>query len=63
MKDRIAYLIKPTGKVDPHKHWVWDFPFGLAIDDGFGSVAHCEYVEAEIGDGAFSAASRTRVYD
>jgi pimeloyl-ACP methyl ester carboxylesterase len=43
--DRIAYLIKPTGKVDPQKRWVWDFPFWLAIKDGFGSVAHRYYVE------------------
>src|SRR5438094_10621090 len=29
VRERIAYLIKPAGKVDPHKRWVWDFPFGL----------------------------------
>jgi hypothetical protein len=44
-RDRIAYLIKPTGKVDPQRRWVWDFPFWLAIDDGFGNVAHRYYVE------------------
>ena len=45
MRGRIAYLIKPTGKLDPQKRWVWDFPFWLAINDGFGSVAHRYYVE------------------
>ena len=29
VRDRIAYLIKPTGKVDPQKRWLWDFPFWL----------------------------------
>jgi pimeloyl-ACP methyl ester carboxylesterase len=45
VRGRIAYLIKPTGKVDPQKRWVWDFPFWLAINDGFGTVAHRFYVE------------------
>ncbi len=49
--DRIAYLIKPTGKVDPQKRWVWDFPFWLAINDGFGSVAHRYYVEQALAAG------------
>jgi len=48
---RIAYLIKPTGKVDPQKRWVWDFPFWLAIKDGFGSVAHRHYVEELLAAG------------
>jgi hypothetical protein len=45
VRGRLAYLIKPTGKVDPQKRWVWDFPFWLAINDGFGQVAHRHYVE------------------
>jgi len=45
VRDRIAYLIKPTGKVDPQRRWIWDFPFWLAINDGFGNVAHRYYVE------------------
>jgi hypothetical protein len=40
VRGRLAYLIRPTGKVDPQKLWVWDFPFWLAINDGFGHVAH-----------------------
>src|SRR5690348_12452194 len=43
VRDRIAYLIKPTGNVDPRKRWLWDFPFWLAINDGFGNVAHRYY--------------------
>ena len=51
VRDRIAYLIKPTGKVDPQKRWVWDFPFWLAINDGFGNVAHRYYVEQVLAAG------------
>src|SRR5437764_1027316 len=51
VRDRIAYLIKPKGKVDPHKRWVWDFPFWLAINDGFGKVAHRYYVEQLLAAG------------
>jgi len=51
VRDRIAYLIKPTGKLDPHKRWLWDFPFWLAINDGFGSVAHRYYVEQALAVG------------
>ena len=52
VRDRIAYLIKPTGKVDPQKRWLWDFPFWLAINDGFGNVAHRYYVEKLLAAGA-----------
>ncbi len=51
VRGRIAYLIKPIGKVDPQKRWVWDFPFWLAINDGFGSVAHRYYVEQLLAAG------------
>jgi pimeloyl-ACP methyl ester carboxylesterase len=50
-RDRIAYLIKPTGTIDRQKRWVWDFPFWLAINDGFGSVAHRHYVERLLAAG------------
>jgi pimeloyl-ACP methyl ester carboxylesterase len=49
--DRIAYLIQPTGKVDAHQRWLWDFPFWLAINDGFGNVAHRYYVEHALAAG------------
>jgi hypothetical protein len=51
VRDRMAYLIKPTGKVDLQKRWVWDFPFWLAINDGFGNVAHRNYVEKALAAG------------
>jgi hypothetical protein len=51
VRGRIAYLIKPTAKVDPQKRWVWDFPFWLAINDGFGHVAHRYYVEQLLAAG------------
>src|SRR5215469_17859034 len=49
--DRMAYLIKPAGKVDPERRWIWDFPFWLAINDGFGKVAHRYYVERVLAAG------------
>jgi hypothetical protein len=51
VRDRLAYLIKPTGKVDSQKRWLWDFPFWLAINDGFGNVAHRYYVEKALASG------------
>jgi hypothetical protein len=51
VSSRLAYFIKPTGKVDPQKRWVWDFPFWLAINDGFGHVAHRHYVEQLLAAG------------
>src|SRR5207249_7760634 len=27
VRGRMAYLLRPTGKVDPQRRWVWDFPF------------------------------------
>jgi hypothetical protein len=51
VRGRLAYLIRPTGKVDPQKRWVWDFPFWLAINDGFGHVAHRYYVEKLLAAG------------
>jgi len=51
VRDRIAFLIKPTGKIDTQKRWLWDFPFWLAINDGFGSVAHRHYVEQALAAG------------
>jgi pimeloyl-ACP methyl ester carboxylesterase len=48
---RIAYLIKPTGRVDAQRRWVWEFPFWLGINDGFGNVAHRHYVEKALAAG------------
>lgn len=51
VRDRLGYIIKPTGKVDPQRRWVWDFPFWLAINDGFDNVAHRYYVEKLLAAG------------
>jgi alpha/beta hydrolase fold len=51
VRDRMAYIVKPTGKIDPQKRWLGDFPFWLAINDGFGNVAHRHYVEKALAAG------------
>jgi pimeloyl-ACP methyl ester carboxylesterase len=51
VRDRIAYLVKPTGTVDPSKRWLWEFPFWLGINDGFGNVAHRYYDEKALAAG------------
>src|SRR5438552_4156882 len=43
VRDRIAYLVKPTGKVDPQRRWVWICPFWLGINNGFGVLEHRFY--------------------
>ena len=45
VKDRMAYVVKPTGTVDPQKRWLWEFPFWLGINDGFGNLQHRNYIE------------------
>ena len=49
--DRMAYLVKPTGKVDPDRRWLWEFPFWLGINDGFGSLQHRNYMEKALAAG------------
>lgn len=51
VRDRIAYLVKPTGAVDPQQRWLWEFPFWLGINDGFGNLAHRYYVEKVLAAG------------
>ena len=29
VRGRMAFLVKPTGTVEPRKRWLWDFPFWL----------------------------------
>jgi hypothetical protein len=43
--DRMAYVLKPTGAVDSQKRWLWEFPYWLGINDGFGNLQHRNYVE------------------
>ena len=50
-RDRLAYLVKPTGKVDSKRRWLWEFPFWLGINDGFGNLQHRDYVEKALAAG------------
>jgi alpha-beta hydrolase superfamily lysophospholipase len=49
--DRMAYVVKPTDAVDPEKRWLWEFPFWLGINDGFGSLQHRNYIEKLLAAG------------
>ena len=49
--DRLAYLVKPTGTVDPQRRWLWEFPFWLGINDGFGNLQHRNYLEQALAAG------------
>ncbi len=51
VRGRMAYVVEPTGKVDPQKRWVWTFPFWLSIDDGHGRLQHRFYVEKLLAAG------------
>jgi pimeloyl-ACP methyl ester carboxylesterase len=51
VRDRMAFLVKPTGAVDPQKRWLWEFPFWLGINDGFGNMAHRNYLEKALASG------------
>jgi hypothetical protein len=48
---RKAYLVTPTGKVDPQKRWVWTFPFWLSINDGHGRLQHRFYTDRLLAAG------------
>jgi hypothetical protein len=51
VRDRDAYLIKPTGKVDPQKRWVWIAPYWLGISREGGAVEHRMYVDRLLAAG------------
>ena len=51
VRDRLAYIVKPTGKVDRERRWLWEFPFWLGINDGFGKLQHRDYVEKALAAG------------
>jgi hypothetical protein len=51
VRDRNAYIIKPIGKVDPQRRWVWIFPFWLGINDGHGRLHHKLCVETYLAAG------------
>ncbi|HZW34980.1 MAG TPA: prolyl oligopeptidase family serine peptidase [Isosphaeraceae bacterium] len=48
---RNAYVVKPKGRVDPDRRWIWIFPFWLGINDGHGALHHRFYVERFLGAG------------
>ncbi|MGD9722579.1 MAG: alpha/beta hydrolase family protein [Pirellulales bacterium] len=47
---RHAYLVKPTGKVDPQKRWIIVAPFWLAFNDK-GQIEHRMYVDRFLAAG------------
>jgi hypothetical protein len=51
VRGRKAYLVEPTGNVDPQKRWVWTFPFWLPINDGHGQLQHRFYAERLLAAG------------
>ncbi|MFO1022331.1 MAG: alpha/beta fold hydrolase [Planctomycetales bacterium] len=51
VRDRNAYLVKPTGSIDQQRRWIWVFPFWLGINDGHGSLQHRNYVEKYLASG------------
>jgi pimeloyl-ACP methyl ester carboxylesterase len=48
---RNAYVVKPKGRVDPQRRWIWIFPFWLGINDGQGVLQHSFYVERFLAAG------------
>lgn len=55
VRDRMAYVVRPTGAVDPQKRWIWEFPFWLGINDGYGNLQHRNYVERFLAAGYHAA--------
>jgi hypothetical protein len=51
VRDRKAYVVKPTGAVDRDKRWLWEFPYWLGINDGFGNLQHRNYLEKALAAG------------
>src|SRR4051812_43814238 len=51
LKDRMAYIVKPTGPIDSQKRWLWEFPFWLGINDGFDNLQHRNYLEKALDAG------------
>jgi pimeloyl-ACP methyl ester carboxylesterase len=47
----MAYVVKPTGQVDSQKRWLWEFPYWLGVNDGFGNLQHRNYVEQALAAG------------
>jgi pimeloyl-ACP methyl ester carboxylesterase len=50
-RGRMAYVVKPTGAVDAQKRWLWEFPYWLGVNDGFGNLQHRNYLEKALAAG------------
>ena len=51
VRDRMAFVVKPTGTVDSQKRWLWEFPYWLGVNDGFGNLQHRNYLEKALAVG------------
>ena len=51
VQERMAYIVKPTGAIEQQKRWLWEFPYWLGINDGFGNLQHRNYVEKALAAG------------
>ncbi len=51
VRNRMAYVVKPTGTVHSQNLWLWEFPYWLGINDGFGNLAHRYYIEKVLAAG------------
>jgi hypothetical protein len=50
-RNRNAYVVVPTAKLDKLRRWIWIFPFWLGINDGHGCLQHRHYVESYLAAG------------
>ncbi len=51
ISNRMAYVVKPTQSIDTQKRWLWEFPFWLGVNDGFGNLQHRNYLEQALAAG------------
>lgn len=51
VRNRMAFVVKPTGKIDVHRRWLWEFPFWLGVNDGFDQLQHRHYLERALDAG------------
>jgi len=56
IRGRFAYLVRPTGKIDGQKRWVWIFPFEHGLQDARGGVQYRFYIEKLLAAGFHIAA-------
>jgi pimeloyl-ACP methyl ester carboxylesterase len=51
VRERMAFVVKPTGAIDQEHRWLWEFPYWLGINDGFGNLQHRDYLENALAAG------------